>query len=147
MELNQVKDIATKVLKVGKKKVKIKKPEEAMQAMTKDDVRMLIRKGIIEKKPEKGTSKVRAKKKASQKKKGRQKGRGKRKGAVGARTNKKEKWMTKIRAQRKYLKEMKPKLKDDAYRKLYLMCKGGYFRSKAHLNLYIKEKKLWKKSD
>ena len=146
MDLNQIKEIGKKVLKVGKKRVKIKKPEEATQAMTRDDVRELIKKKVIEKTKTKGTSKVRARKTKEQKKKGRQKGRGKRKGAIGARNNKKEKWMQKIRAQRKYLKEIKPKLKENTYRKLYLMCKGGYFRSKAHLNLYIKEKKLWKQN-
>lgn len=146
MDLNQIKEIGRKVLKVGKKRVKIRKPEEATQAMTKDDVRELIKKRVIEKVKIKGTSKVRARKTKEQKKKGRQKGRGKRKGAMGARNNKKEKWMQKIRSQRKYLKEIKPKLEEDAYRKLYLMSKGGYFRSKAHLNLYIKEKKLWKQN-
>ncbi len=144
MDLNQVKSIAKKVLKVGKKRVKITKPEEAMQAMTREDVRDLVRKKAIKKEKSKGTSKVRARKRKEQKKKGRQRGKGKRKGAIKARINKKEKWMQKIRAQRNYLKEIKPKLKEDAYRKLYMMCKGGYFRSKAHLNLYIKEKKLWK---
>ena len=146
MELNQIKKIASKVMKAGKKRIKITKPEEVTQAMTKDDVRVLARKKAIEKKPKKGTSRVRAKKIAEQKKKGRRRGRGKRKGAIGARIKKKEKWMEKIRAQRKYLKEIKPKLKEDAYRKLYLMCKGGYFRSKTHLNLYKKEKKLWKQT-
>ena len=146
MDLNQVKSIAKKVLKVGKKRVKIKKPEEAMQAMTREDVRDLVRKKAIKKEKPKGTSKARARKRKAQKKKGRQRGKGKRKGAVKARANKKEKWMEKIRAQRKYLKEIKPKLKQDAYRKLYLMCKGGYFRSKTHLNLYINEKKLWKQN-
>ncbi len=146
MNLNQVKEIGKKVLKAGKKRIKIRKPEEALQAMTRDDVRDLVKKGVVEKKKKKGTSRIRAKKIKEQKKKGRKKGKGKRKGATGARTNKKEKWMTKIRSQRKYLREIKPKLKEDAYRKLYLMCKGGYFRSKAHLNLYIKEKKLWKQN-
>ena len=146
MELNQIKQVAKKVFNTGKKRIKIRKPEEATQAMTRDDVRELVKKGVIEKEKKKGTSKVRARKRKEQKSKGRQKGKGKRKGAIGARTGKKEKWMTKIRAQRKYLREIKPKLKQDAYRKLYLMCKGGYFRSKAHLNLYIKEKKLWKQN-
>ena len=133
-------------MKIGKRRVKIRKAEESMQAMTKDDVRSLIRTGAIEKVPARGICKTRAKKTVEQKKKGRQKGRGKKKGAIGARVKKKEVWMKKIRSQRKYLKEIKPKLKDDAYRKLYLMCKGGYFRSKAHLNMYIKDKKLWKET-
>ena len=146
MELNQIKNIATKVLKVGKKRVKIRKPEESMQAMTKEDVRALRRAGAIEKMPKKGVSKVRAKKIAAQKKKGRKRGTGTKKGAIGARVKKKEVWMKKIRSQRRFMKEIKPKLKKDAYRKLYLMCKGGYFRNKTHLNLYIKEKKLWKET-
>ena len=39
------------------------------------------------------------------------------------------------------LSEMRGKgqLKENAYRKLYKMVKGGAFRSRAHLNAYIKE--------
>jgi len=52
--------------------------------------------------------------------------------------------MKKIRALRKELKRSKEQLNEGGYRKLYNMSKGGYFRSKSHLKLYIKEKNLKK---
>ena len=144
MELNQIKEVASKVLKIGTSKVKIIDNEKAAQAMTREDIRGLIKQGAITKKPEKGTSRARAKKIATQKKKGLRKGRGKRKGTVKAKIGKKTPWLKRIRALRKKLREEKPKLEEKNYRKLYNMTRGGYFRSKSHLSIYIKEKNLRK---
>jgi len=144
MELDQVKRIAADVMKVGVGRVKIVSAEEVLQAMTKDDVRALIRKGFIQKRKNKGIRRVRAKKNARQKKQRRRKARGKRKGAIGSRVKSKKVWMKGIRALRTELIKMKPKLKSGAYRKLYNMSKGGYFRSKSHLRMYVKERKLMK---
>lgn len=76
-----------------------------------------------------------------QKRKGKRKGPGSRKGAKGARTPKKEKWMNTIRPLRKMLKELREneKIERSAYRKLYRMAKGGAFRSRNHMKLYMKE--------
>lgn len=144
MELDQVKRIAADVMKVGLGRVKIVNTEQSLQAMTKDDIRALVRKGFIQKRKIKGGSRVRARKIATQKSKGRRKGRGKRKGAAGSRVKSKKVWMKGIRALRIELIKMKPNLKSGAYRKLYNMAKGGYFRSKNHLRMYVKEKKLMK---
>ncbi|MFH0986526.1 MAG: 50S ribosomal protein L19e [Candidatus Micrarchaeota archaeon] len=144
MELNQVKKMAAAVMKTGLSKVRIVRDEEAVQAMTKDDVRALIRKGAIKKINPNQPSKVRQRKVKAQKKKGRMRGKGKRKGTMKTRVEEKETWMQKIRSLRRKLNEIKPKLQDGAYRKLYMMCKGGYFRNKAHLMLYVNDKKLWK---
>ncbi len=141
MELNQVKRIASKVLKVGISRVVVKKPEEAAQAMTREDVRKLVEKGAISKKPEKGTSRARARKIEEQKKKGRRRGPGSRK---KTKKGTKEEWMKKVRALRKQLRELKPKLEPADYKRLYKMIKGGYFRSKSHLKLYVTERKLLK---
>jgi large subunit ribosomal protein L19e len=145
MELNQIKKLAAKVFGVGIDRVKIIDKEKADQAMTREDVRSLVKQGKIEIKQKKGVSRVRARKIAIQKKKGRKKGSGKRKGGTKARTPKKKDWMKKVRALRKKLREIKPTMETGSYRRLYNMVKGGYFRNKSHLMLYVKEKELVKK--
>lgn len=142
MELNQVKRLAAAVLKIGESRVRIKDREKASQAMTRDDVRSLIKQGKIIVKPVFGISKVRARKLRKQKKKGLRMGRGTRKGSKKSRTPRKELWMRKVRALRRALTKTKSELNPGAYRKLYNMIKGGYFRDKGHLSLYIKEKEL-----
>ncbi|ENN96559.1 50S ribosomal protein L19e, partial [Methanocaldococcus villosus KIN24-T80] len=94
----------------------------------------------------KGISNVRVKKLKEQKKKGRRRGPGSRRGAKGARTPQKERWMATIRALRKTLKHLRDEGKIDTktYRKLYRMAKGGAFRSRAHLFLYMKEHEILK---
>lgn len=141
MELKQVKALASRMLSVGIERVKIVNEEKALEAMTREDVRRLIEMGVIEVKPVKGTSRGRANILAQKKKKGRRKGPGSRKGARGARQRRKEVWMRQIRAIRRLLKELKPKLKGE-YRRLYRLAKGGFFRSKAHVLEYIKERGL-----
>ncbi len=142
MELTQVKRMAAAVLGKGINRIKIVKPTQAAQAMTKDDVRALIKSGSIIVRRMKGMSRVRARKTAAQKKKSRQRGRGSRKGSYGARVKRKETWMIKVRSLRRQLNELKPKLQPKSYQTLYSMIKGGYFRSKGHLKLYVKEHKL-----
>jgi len=144
MDLKQIKKMAAKVMKCGVYKVKINNAEEANQAMTKDDVRILIQKKAITRRQDAPASKVRARKTAAQKKKGRKKGPGRTKGALGGRVDSKEEWMKKVRSLRKELEKIKPKIEEGNYRRLYKMIKGGYFRNKTHLKLYLTEKKLWK---
>ena len=52
--------------------------------------------------------------------------------------------MTKIRLQRKFLNELKESklLSIENYKDLYKKAKGGYFRSKRHIKLFIDEHKL-----
>ncbi len=145
MELKKVKELAAKVLKVGKDKIIIVDKEKAAQAMTREDIRALVKQGAINKRKANEDSRGRARKLMEQKKKGLRKGKGSRKGTKKAKIGEKTEWLTKVRALRKKLKEIKPKLKEGNYRRLYRMIKGGYFRSKAHLMLYVKEKELIKK--
>jgi len=80
-----------------------------------------------------------------QKEKGRRKGHGSRKGTKEARGRRKVRWMNSVRAQRALLTELKKKyperIKELGYRKLYRMIKGGYFKSRAHLEKFVKEVK------
>ncbi len=49
-------------------------------------------------------------------------------------------WITKIRALRRRLKELRDEgvIDKTTYRRLYLKAKGGEFRSIAHLNEFLK---------
>ena len=79
-----------------------------------------------------------------QKRKGRRKGIGSRKGKFTARLKPKKTWMSKIRVQRDFLKELKLKklINNQNYRNLYLKAKGGFFRNKRHLKTYVNERGL-----
>ena len=143
------KIIAARILKCSPKRVKLDPDEmaEIKEAITKDDLRGLIKDNVIRMIPKKGVSRVRAKEKQKKKSRGQGTGLGKRKGKATARTPKKEKWMNSIRLQRKFLKELKDKelLTTKTYRNLYMKAKGGFFRSKRHITIYINEHKLVEK--
>jgi len=55
--------------------------------------------------------------------------------------------MNKIRALRDLLKTLRTKevIERSSYRLLYRKAKGGYFRSRRHIKLYIEEHNLAKK--
>ena len=80
-----------------------------------------------------------------QKNKGRRKGHGRRNGTSKAIIKPKREWISKVRAQRALLKELKKKypekVKAIGYSKLYRMIKGGFFKSKAQLERYVMEAK------
>lgn len=115
--------------------------EDIKQAITKRDLKLLIGDGAITKKPGNFTSKFRARKLAVQKRKGRRAGPGSKKGKATARANPKQIWMHKIRIQREFLVLLLEKkiITRLAYRELYLKSKGGYFRSRRHIKLYLQE--------
>ena len=110
-------------------------------------IQNLIKEGAMSIDKLKNTSRHRARKRHEQQKKGRQRGPGRRKGTKKSRTPKKRAWINKIRIQRATLQMLREqnKLKDGAYRRLYLKSKGGFFRSKKHLLLYAEKNKMLKK--
>lgn len=142
------KRLAAGELKVGESRVWINPdPEVAssiVDAITRDDIRAQIEAGNIKAKPKKGNSRARFRVKAAKRAYGHRKGAGHRRGAKGARTPKKEQWITKIRALRRKLCDLKEEGAIDrhTYRMLYRKAKGGEYRSTAHLNAYIKAKGL-----
>ena len=121
--------------------------DEIKEAITKADIKSLISMGLISKKPVNNTSRFHARKLQQQKIKGRRKGYGSRKGKRTARTKPKTMWMHKIRLQRELLRELRSRgvLDSKIYRNLYMKSKGGFFRSRRHISLYIKETALVKK--
>ncbi len=141
MKLKLQKKLAADVAGVGKGRVKLgsESLDDIKSAITKADIRDLIREGAITISALTGTSRHRARKRQIKRSKGRQRGMGRRKGKVGARTPKKRTWMNKIRLQRSILKRLRDNktLETATYRKLYLRAKGGFFRSRKHLLLYM----------
>lgn len=149
MNLSTQKKIAAKVLKISPKRVKVDptRAEDLKEAITKTDIRGLIGDGAIKKVQKSGVSRARANKTLRQKAKGQQNGPGSRKGKKTTHVPKKATWMVKIRTQRAFLQELKVKKLIDTkiFTDLYRKTKGGFFRSKNHIKLYIDEHRLIKK--
>ena len=136
--MNLQKKIAAKILKCGINRIWIDPTNSKVkQAITRRDIRRFIKEGIIKKLPEK---------KRTEHEEKRQQKIGSRKGSSGARMGKKTKWLKIVRSQRKLLRELKEggQLKPHAYRAVYKLVKGNFFRSKSHLMTYLKEKDLVK---
>ena len=116
-------------------------------AITREEIRKLIHEGIIKPLPKRGVSRGRARVVHAKKKKGRRSGPGSRTGSPRARVSRKEAWMSKIRALRKKLRELKTSriITESNYRKLYKMAKSGRFVSVADLVRYLKAHELWRK--
>ena len=136
-----MKRIASQLLKVGETKIWVNSSEKERikEAMTKEDVRVLIKDAIVRKRTDNLHSRGRARLLKAKKAKGRKRGRGKRTGTKSSRQGKKEKWIKNVRAQRKMLKEMKKSgvvFKKPAS-KVYLMIKGGYLKGKNYMKAMV----------
>ena len=110
MTLKTVKRMASDILGVGISRIKIRDVSKVKTALTKDDVRGLIKQGLIYVEKATGISRRRAKERHEKKKTGQKRGFGSRKGKKGARIKEKEQWINKTRKQRKILSVLKPKL-------------------------------------
>lgn len=143
MNLTSQKRMAADVMNVGVGRIWIDPDsvEDVESAITKQDIRNLIEAGTIQKRPEQGVSRGRARHHDTQKKKGRRSGHGNRKGTKGARKTDKDKWKEKIRSLRKELKRMRDEeeITRTDYRDLYDMASGGFFRNKKHMQIYIEK--------
>ncbi|MBW6461571.1 MAG: 50S ribosomal protein L19e [DPANN group archaeon] len=145
MNTRQQKELAARMLNVGKDRIWVSpdNADDVNSAITRHDIRTLISKDIIKVASLKGQSRVRARKIAIQKKKSLRCGSGSRKGTAKTRSYPKVEWMKKIRALRSELLKLKAKevILSTEYTKLYRLSTSGFFRNKAHLNLYIKKLK------
>jgi large subunit ribosomal protein L19e len=143
------KIIASKVLKCGVSRVWIDpaRTSDVKDAITTEDIRRLIKDGIIKALPKQGLSSARRSKMMMQKRKGRRKGHGSRKGTSGARAPGKRQWIKRIRAIRALLKELRNQgaIERRTYRSLYTVSKSGFFRSKSHLMTHLERNNLLKK--
>lgn len=134
------KKLAAKILKVGKSRIWLdpEKKKEIEEAITRADIKKLIQKGYIKVLPEKIKKREREKGK---------KGIGSRKGKKYSKIPKKERWISTVRALRKFLKELREKnmITQETFKKTYKLVKGGMFRSRSHLKVYLEQRGLVKK--
>ena len=139
MNLSYQKRVASGLLKCGVHRVWVddrpEVQERISEAVTRDDIRLLIVQRFIRKHQKKGISRGRAKAMEIQRSKGRRRGHGSRKGHGGARTPKKEAWMTRVRALRKELALLRANgtINASQYRLYYRRIKGGVYNSRNHL--------------
>lgn len=143
MTLETIKRITSRIYKTGTSRVKILDVKAAKEALTSEDVRSLVKNKKIIIVQKIGVSRRNARKKHAAKKKGRSRGPGSLKGSKYSRQSAKERWIEKIRSQRKTLHKLKPLLKENQYRKLYYMIKGNAFKSTKQLQNYMQENKLF----
>ncbi len=144
MNLRKKRELAARALGVGANRVKFDPNyvEDVEDAITRADMRSLLTARTILIKGIKGTSRGRARiKHAKEKKRGR--GKGSKEGKKSARQGKKELWVTKVRAYRRYLKVLKDRreISNKVFWSLYRRIKGGQVRSLAHLRSLVEEEK------
>ena len=150
MMFDHQRRLAASLLGVGLNRVRITpdpaEQEHILDAITREQIRDLIRRNVITKRPEAGVSRGRARQRALQRAKGRRRGPGSREGGTNARASKKGRWMGTIRALRKRLRELKTQGRIDVrtYRRFYAQAKGGMFKSRAHLDQQLQAAGLLK---
>ena len=127
------KRLAADVLGIGASRIWIdpEKLADVANAITREDIRGLIKDGTVRSKQPQGISRTRARITDEKRKQGHRSGHGSRKGAKRARTPKKALWMRKIRAQRRALRSLRneDKLDRSTYRRMYRKAKGGEYRT------------------
>jgi len=131
MSIATVRRLAADILRVGEGRVRIDPTNlsEVQGALTREDVRSLIEKGMVSKKPVQGRASAR---------KGKTRGKGRRR---GSRTSEKEEWMMRVRAQRRFLRMLleDKALPAESKRSIYNKVKAGMFRNKRAFLLYLKD--------
>jgi len=146
MNLKNQRRLAAAILNVGQNRVWLN-PEtldDVEAAITRDEIRKLIHDGAIKALRENSQSKGRTRALTAKKKAKRRIGPGSRKGKKFSVVSRKERWMARIRSQRKKLRDLKERriIAVSTYRNLYMKAKGGEFRSIAEMERYINENNL-----
>ncbi|RLG18172.1 50S ribosomal protein L19e [Candidatus Micrarchaeota archaeon] len=148
MSVKTTKRLAADILKVGVKRIRIVPSEQkaAKEALTRDDVRGLIKRGAIYAEPLQGVSRRRGRERARQRSLGRRRGKGKRKGGKYSRLPRKRQWIMRVRAQRKLLRKLLDEGRIDhaTYRRTYSMVKGGAFKGRLTMVTQLSEAGLLK---
>lgn len=149
MSLRSQRRMAAEILGVGEERVWIdpERIEDVENAITREDIKRLIKEGVIRKIKDQGVSRARARIIHKKKRRGRRRGAGSRSGALGARVDHLKEWVERIRAIRRRLRELKEKrvITTKVYRSLYLKAKAGVFKSIVDLHQYIEAHGLRRK--
>jgi large subunit ribosomal protein L19e len=141
MSLRGQRRLASALLGGGLNRVWID-PEDndrVQSAITRDEIKKLIREGRIRLLPKTGVSRGRVRARSGRRKKS-----GSRKG--GQKPGK-EAWVLRIRAIRRHLRWLRDKrqLAPGNYKTLLAMAKGGAFRSGSHADEYVKAHQMLRK--
>ena len=140
-DLSAQKRMAADVMDVGKSRVWLdpERQGDIAEAITRQDVRDLVDEGAIRAEEPKGNSRGRARERQEKRAYGHRKGQGTRRGTAGGRENKKDKWVSSIRAQRRKLRELREDgtISRSTYRELYDRASGGEFDSVADIERTI----------
>jgi large subunit ribosomal protein L19e len=143
MSIKTVKRMAATMLKVGESRIWIdpNRMDDVQSAITREDVKRLIHEGAIQRRPQDTPSRGRTRMRLEEKRSGRHRGYGSRKGPKKARSSSKRQWISKVRAQRAFLVELRRRraIKRQDYRYLYRKVKGGQFQGVRVLSAFTSD--------
>jgi large subunit ribosomal protein L19e len=141
---NLQRRLAASILKVGQSKVWMSPDnvKDIEQAITRADVRKLILKKLVKRLPDK----VKMPAGMKNKKRG-ERGEGRRKGTKNSIVSRKTRWVQTVRPLRRELAAIKKggMIENATYNQMRKLIKGGVFRNKSHLRLYLEQHGLLKK--
>lgn len=140
MSIKLAKRAAASIMDRGVSSIRIANGslEEAAKAITKEDVRALIKSGKIYAVKKRENLSLHGKALKEKRRKGRSRGPGRRKGTTRARRG--ILYQKKVRAQRRLIKDMKEKkeLSNEQFKRYYALVKGGTFPTKLSLINHIR---------